>query len=634
MGASRQMLGILNQAGLSISYQAIAGAIEVLGTGCIETAKLVADGPHALCYDNIQTSTSIFVEQTLDTRAKVQSGTVSLIYKLPNATAEDMILAPLVEQERSSRLLSLGNLRPSYESLKAYTRQSQVHIVKVLLAYIDGFSGYKGNSLLEHQPRRRVSIPGKKTEFYPLRATTIEEATALGNKLVHDDVYLVQLEKTPEALENRAIVTIGDQMTNSRFRTVKEIVKHDLTDFDRRSGFQIGVALFHLCLNAVWVLKTVHYGVLQELGSLADAFTALGKVRLANAKPDYHALETALSQVVDGLLLNAWERECGDLDAFARTKPSAEALLGYAAKIRAKYATPTNEPPRAQKAKLSKEEQKASREAKEAAKKSGVKQPRSATTNEFIQDPVHENVLRLTRDLLLVKEVVSAIKDGDIGRVEDILIDFAMLFRGAGSNNYSTEILHLLRNLKLVWTPQFADIMRDTMLVNISGLPGRFMGIDLNIEHCIRYLKTLFASKGISGNWERCGNLSASINNLMSLKRRVTRSLQIAYQGSRHTNNDKDARAVVLRMAEKAKEWKLHEIIPGRQAVLRPDLRAVGQHRMETTGLALFNKKIENQRSGLWLHDEEDEISAPDFAEQQFESLDDMGDIAFGLESD
>ena len=31
--------------------------------------------------------------------------------------------------------------------------------------------------------------------------------------------------------------------------------------------------------------------------------------------------------------------------------------------------------------------------------------------------------------------------------------------------------------------------MRDNMLVNVSGLPGHFMAVDLNIEHLIGYLK-------------------------------------------------------------------------------------------------------------------------------------------------
>lgn len=31
--------------------------------------------------------------------------------------------------------------------------------------------------------------------------------------------------------------------------------------------------------------------------------------------------------------------------------------------------------------------------------------------------------------------------------------------------------------------------MRDNMLVNPSGRPGHAMGIDLNVEHLIRFLK-------------------------------------------------------------------------------------------------------------------------------------------------
>ena len=80
-----------------------------------------------------------------------------------------------------------------------------------------------------------------------------------------------------------------------------------------------------------------------------------------------------------------------------------------------------------------------------------------------------------------------------------------MVFRGAGSNNYASEILHWLYNVKNVWTPKFAcvvislcifssvtwyrDIMRDCMLVNLTGLEDHWMAADLNIEHLIKFLK-------------------------------------------------------------------------------------------------------------------------------------------------
>ena len=74
------------------------------------------------------------------------------------------------------------------------------------------------------------------------------------------------------------------------------------------------------------------------------------------------------------------------------------------------------------------------------------------------RDNVYYNVILLTRDLLYVLELVNAIPAGDFGGIEDILPDLACIFRGAGSNNYSTEILHLIFNLKEVWSPEFGYV--------------------------------------------------------------------------------------------------------------------------------------------------------------------------------
>ncbi|KAG0704313.1 hypothetical protein DFH29DRAFT_765794, partial [Suillus ampliporus] len=66
------------------------------------------------------------------------------------------------------------------------------------------------------------------------------------------------------------------------------------------------------------------------------------------------------------------------------------------------------------------------------------------------------NLQLLTHDILYVLELTSAISNGDWGRIEDILRNLAMIFCGAGSNNYCSEILHFLFNLKKIWTPEFA----------------------------------------------------------------------------------------------------------------------------------------------------------------------------------
>ena len=66
-------------------------------------------------------------------------------------------------------------------------------------------------------------------------------------------------------------------------------------------------------------------------------------------------------------------------------------------------------------------------------------------------DKAYQNLRLLTHDLLYVAELTRAISDGDWGRVEDMISNLAMIFRGAGSNNYCTEILHFIHNLKKVW---------------------------------------------------------------------------------------------------------------------------------------------------------------------------------------
>ncbi|KAH8978067.1 hypothetical protein EDB86DRAFT_2750108, partial [Lactarius hatsudake] len=157
------------------------------------------------------------------------------------------------------------------------------------------------------------------------------------------------------------------------------------------------------------------------------------------------------------------------------------------------------------------------------------------------------------------------------------------------------------------------DIIRDNMLVNPSGLPGHAMGIDMNIEHLIRYLKTLFAAKGIYSNWDRLGNIAAGINYLQLVKKQVTKSLKSGYRGSTHT--DVDTSALIWRIANKASELELQCTIPGRgsNSTVRPvvDILTAGYRKFQTSSLATFNKKVADMRQGkpLTSQSEVDEIA-------------------------
>ncbi|KAF8873122.1 hypothetical protein BD779DRAFT_1452195, partial [Infundibulicybe gibba] len=508
MGASRQLIGILHQSSLSLSYPSILTTLSSLADRSIENARRAADGPHGLAYDNINMSTSIFVEQTSNMMNKVQSGTFGVIYELFNAKKDDILLAPIMTRLKSAPLMTMKDLRPTADAVSSYSNQCAINIVKILMKYVKSFSCYKDDPSLQNAPRRRLP-DGYKTKFYPLHASTIEEASTKGNILVHEDIYISQLA----------------------------IRKKNLTPWTQREIFQLGLGLFHLLMNLIWALLNVHRGAINQLGSLSHFFAVLEKTRLGAAHPDFHTLLAALTQILDGLILNAWRRECPGnmLDEFANGKPTAVDLLKLARQILRKYATP--------------------HEDLESPNSNATPSPNS----NHLEDIIHENITQLTRDLLYVVELVNAIADGDFGHIEDILPDIAFIFRGSGSNNYSTEILHFLFNLKHVWTPEFANIMRDNLLINISGLPGHAMGIDMNIEHLIWYLKALFAAKGMYSNWERGGDISAAIDNLQTLKKQIAKSFKISYQGSTHS--DVDTSDLVWRIANTARDLKIQECV-------------------------------------------------------------------------
>ena len=435
-GASRRMIDVLHQSALTMSYTSVLKVLESLSEHSLQTARdYVNHFPHALAYDNINISTSIFVEQRENMPSKVQSGTFPVIYELLNANPEHMKLEPMIARFRMSSPLTISDVRPRKEALRSFRLQSAINISDVLFKYVEGFAYIKDHSCFQH-PTRRAIPKGHKTKFYCLRATTIEEASVQGNILVHDDIYRAQLKLDPRdsSFNNQAIPTFNDQLTNCRIRGAQVTRSEDVSRFEQRLLFQISLGLFHLVMNLIWALLATHRGTIDKIGSLSYFFTVLEKARLGAEHPDFHTLKAALLQILEGLLLNAWHLEsgCASLQDYAKSMPSAEDILKTAYNILRHYATPECE------------QEFTSASKRKAARATGPD-----------RDNVYCNIILLTRDILYVLELVNAIPAGDFGRIEDILPDLACIFRGAGSNNYSTEILHLIFNLKEVWSPEF-----------------------------------------------------------------------------------------------------------------------------------------------------------------------------------
>ncbi|THU81759.1 hypothetical protein K435DRAFT_692885, partial [Dendrothele bispora CBS 962.96] len=398
-GTSEQMMDVLYRCRIIPSTDTVFRTILELSDHALnEAVEVVRCKPCSMTYDNFHITQSTFVEQRPGAPQKVQTGTFPVAYELYNADFRDMKLAPIRENFLKSPGLTLVDIIPSEEQSEAYYRHSIIHIVRVLTKHVPELSTkYDPNHpLLQHHPRRPLPSDHQ-TKFFPLRMCLTEEASVIGNIRVH---MAIQSHRRVEA-----------------------------TPWDRREIFQFGPGLFHVCLNLVWAILHTHRGDPSQPGTLSFFFSLLEKKRLGGEKPDYHTLLSALQQILDGIILAAWEQECGyrSLSEFSQSNPSPEKLEEIAISILQKYQPPP--PPPAS-------------EKKDKHHDHG--------------DIIFQNTCKIFRDLLYVRELVQAISDCDFGCVEDILPDLARVFRGAGSNNYSTQLLHFLHNIKKIWPLNFA----------------------------------------------------------------------------------------------------------------------------------------------------------------------------------
>ncbi|KAF8545684.1 hypothetical protein OG21DRAFT_1428847, partial [Imleria badia] len=311
-GASRQTLEALHKCGLCISFSSLTSLLHQLASQSLERASQVARGLHALCWDNINIKTSIFVEQRDSAPAKVQSGTFAILYEI-NADPDDMRLSSMLARaQRASDLTFEGDVRPTVQQWRSFGCQLRIHVINILLKSSKAFKEFQHSNdpRLTH-PERWKMPAGSQTKQYSLRTLTIDESSISGNIAVVNDVYINQLKMTDEDLCHQVFL-------------------------------QLGFGLFHLSMNLIWALLHVHRGSIHQVGSLSYFFSILDRTRLGYEHPDYHTLISTLFQILRGVILNAWKVECGhsSLAAFALSNPSVDKLLQVADKIIRLHASP------------------------------------------------------------------------------------------------------------------------------------------------------------------------------------------------------------------------------------------------------------------------------------------------------
>ncbi|KAE9393496.1 hypothetical protein BT96DRAFT_803411, partial [Gymnopus androsaceus JB14] len=312
-GTSVRTIQVLDAASLSVSHPTIFKTIDFVAGQSVDYARSLSFDSHIFTYDNMDMSGSEHVEQTKDAVSKVRSGCFSLLYEANGVKEhQHMLLEPILQNLRRAIPLQLSEVQPTRVQLSSYLHQMLVNIIHFLGRRHKMFAHLLLDPELQHKPRRQ-SPPNTKTRFIPLRTTTIEEKSVKGNLENHDDFYTRQMGRDPMDPE--------------------------------LSKWALGIAIFHMLMNLIWGLRIKYYGTRDAPGSLVYFFTLMDKKHLAGEKPDYYALSHALLQILDGILLAGWRKECGysSLEEFAASDPQPEELKAIASRILHNYCTPLPE---------------------------------------------------------------------------------------------------------------------------------------------------------------------------------------------------------------------------------------------------------------------------------------------------
>ena len=182
-----------------------------------------------------------------------------------------------------------------------------------------------------------------------------------------------------------------------------------------------------------------------------------------------------------------------------------------------------------------------------------------------------------------------------------------------------------------------SDVMRNNMLVNQIGLEGRFMPVDLNIEHLNHFLKVssisagrlklldltssgkrFFTAKGVYASWDQSG-ISAAVDHLQHIRKQVGSSLGISYHGLIHTTPDTDS--PVQKISYKVNKLAMHVVAPPchntNTTAVKPvvDALAAGERKLKSSTLSTFNRKVQTLLAGKspGVEAEEDEIPPASF---------------------
>ncbi|KAG8730921.1 hypothetical protein FRC10_002263, partial [Ceratobasidium sp. 414] len=492
--ASEEMVEFLSHAGLSISPQSISGMVKNMSTEAERSLKSeLAHLSSAMAYDNLEVRFDTEQPTPENPGGLVGMTTGAFIPLRLGATKDDLC----VSKELWARSIfnphrTLPPVVFSHERIMSIWRQSSLEAedprsIHSYFAWLVRDMLLNDNvntispALKQHfrkeelgLPVARSSIPPTKTTHKPMRTMNISVSSTHGNAEAIENM-LAQGGAVPASLETHIILVHGDLGTGEKILSLQECRGIEHTSWDRQQSLVYVPAWFHTrmafadMIHRLWIEpERPRPGHSPNPLSIFHLCTILrpreiGKISTNPGFRRTHSLieNVALSTITDAWRLVVEEKHGVSLQDW---KPSWEEVVVVSHEVVSKHVAALSYQP------------------------SHPDNP----TGDMVQDQVH----LFNQHALLYLGITRAARYGDVQRVQDFLPIWTYMLRVVGKHKYARHLGRFYIYLNGGWPGSLSKVVQDNWLVNPTGKPDGFRGVDWIIERDNLFQKRMYSGSG------------------------------------------------------------------------------------------------------------------------------------------
>ncbi|KAF8128125.1 hypothetical protein EV363DRAFT_433689 [Boletus edulis] len=283
-------------------------------------------------------------------------------------------------------------------------------------------------------------------------------------------------ESGPPDMTDFVVLVHGDLGTGERITALQLRWSIEGTPWRRFQHVVFVPRLFHVKMaaaDALWRVFIHPTAARQDETCLMHDITLLRphEIGIFASKPGFRKMHEVIGH--DGICrrLDCWCAEVHwrshheTLKDFARSKPSLEDLTEIANYLAWEYVANY---------KLTRTRQKSATE----------------------QDKQNENNLLVNKYFLLYEELSYAMNIGDIARLESCIVVWSLVFKATGKHKYATAMTEFLVNVHFHYPEGLRKAIRYHWLINPSGKPGAFRGVDWCVELNNLFIKVKNGGQG------------------------------------------------------------------------------------------------------------------------------------------